>query len=155
MTKCSLLPPVICVVTTLKCSLAPSSQRPHGPLCPPGRILPQTWLPWQRKLTYLNELLCSFTAFLERKAILQGTQTSPHPLAIGAINVSLATPFDMEALFFLPAPLLCVGPSWIIFCLLSCLSPTSRHTPPCLLFRQETLTSLCSDIHWPLREMGM
>lgn len=141
LTKCSLLPPVI-VVTTLKGTPASSSQRPHIPLCPLGGILPQTWLAWQRQLTYLNELLCSFTAFLERKAILQGTQTSPHPLAVGAINVSLATPFDKRCLFFLPAPLLCVGPSWIIFCLLSSLSPTSRHTPPCLLFRQETLTSL-------------
>lgn len=117
---------VIIVVTTLEVPTSTHSSA-HCLLCPPGRILPQTWLTWQRQLTYLNELLCSFTAFLERKVILWNTNL-PHPLAIGAINVSLATPFDMEALFFLSAPLLCVGPSWIIFCLLLPVSHQQTHT---------------------------
>lgn len=94
-------------------SLSPNRQRDSAPRHPhpsaltvpcahPRRILPQTRLTWQRQLTYLNEPLCSFTAFLERKAIFAGTQTSPHPLAIGAINVSLATPLTWKLSSFYP-----------------------------------------------------
>lgn len=61
--------PVTVIVTTLK-RIPPPHPSAFTSACAPGAHPSADTAHLQRQLTYLNEQLHSFTAFLERKAIL-------------------------------------------------------------------------------------
>ena len=61
--------PVTVTVTALK-GIPPPHPSAFTSACAPGAHPSADMAQLQRQLTYLNEQLCSFTAFLERKEIL-------------------------------------------------------------------------------------